>query len=228
MAMRWEHLAFLHWPIDEEAVRPFVPRGLDVETRDGSAWIGVTPFLMSGVRARLTPAVPGLSRFPELNVRTYVSAEDKPGIWFFSLDATSELAVLGARCLFGLPYFGASMHIATDRDEVRYRSRRLGTGKGGIRFSGAYRPTGPVFRAEPGTLEHWLTERYCLYSRRGGKLFRGEIHHDPWPLQPASADVDENTMTRPMGLDLGPAPALVHFARRLDVVAWSPLRVGGG
>lgn len=225
MAMRWQHLAFLHWPIDPRRLRPLVPSGLHLETRDGAAWIGITPFLMSHVRARCLPAIPGLSSFPELNVRTYVSADDKPGVWFFSLDAANELAVLGARWAFGLPYFGASMEIATEDEAVAYHSRRLGTGKGGIRFGAAYRPSGPVFRAVAGSLEHWLTERYCLYSRRGGKLYRGEIDHAPWPLQVGSADIGENTVASPLGLDLGRVPSLVHFARRLDVVAWLPTRV---
>jgi uncharacterized protein len=225
MAMRWNRLAFLHWPVDPDVIRPLVPPQLELQTRDGAAWIGITPFEMSHVRARLTPPVPSLSAFPEMNVRTYVSVDDRPGVWFFSLDAGSLLAVWGARAVFGLPYHLATMEVGHDAGAVEYRSVRSDGPHGEARFCGTYHATGPVFEAAPGSLEHWLTERYCLYSLKGGRLYRGEIHHRPWPLQTASADVRENTMTIPIGLRLLEPPPLVHFANRLDVVAWPPTRV---
>lgn len=225
MGMRWESLAFLHWPLDHDVLRPLIPSGLELETREGAAWLGITPLRMSRVRARLVPPIPRLSSFPELNVRTYVSAGGRAGVWFFSLDAGSRAAVWGARLTFGLPYHTASMDISREDGGVRYHCVREGAPHGEARFSGSYRPTGPVRTAAPGTLEHWLTERYCLYSVRGGRLLRGEIHHAPWPLQDASAEIGENTMALPIGVRLEGPPALVHFARRLDVKAWPPSRL---
>lgn len=226
MAMRWENLAFLHWPVEYGALRPLVPQELELETKGGTAWIGISPFVMSGVRGRFTLPVPGLSEFPELNTRTYVSVGGRPGVWFFSLDAASALAVKAARWVFGLPYHRARMAVAWRDGGVEYRSRRRGPRGREVRFEGSYRPSGPVASPTPGSLEHWLTERYCLYSVRRGKLYRGEIHHAPWPLQTASVEVAENTMAAPLGIRLDPVPPVVHFARRLDVVAWLPSRVG--
>lgn len=225
MFMRWQDLAFLHWPVEPAGLRSHVPSGLELETRDGHAWLGITPFRMSHVRARFTPALPRVSAFPELNVRTYVSAGGKPGVWFLSLDAANSLAVRTARWVFGLPYFCASMSVESDGDRIGYRSVR--TGDEGVRLRASYAPEGPVRTAESDTLEHWLTERYCLYSVKNGTLYRGEIHHDPWPLQEAEVVVGENTMAEPAGLTLDGPPPLVHFARQLDVVAWLPRAVGG-
>jgi uncharacterized protein len=226
VAMRWNHLAFLHWPVEHDVLRPLVPGGLELETHDGRAWIGITPFEMSNVRVRLTPALPRISRFPELNVRTYVSNGGKSGIWFFSLDVASRLVVPAARAVFGLPYHRASMTIHKGPDIVDYRCSRKRTGGSPLRFRASYQGTGPIFHAEPDTLEHWLTERYCLYSLIGGRLHRAEIDHVRWPLQSASVEIAENTMASPIGMELDPAPPLVHFARRLDVVAWLPAPVG--
>jgi uncharacterized protein len=221
--MRWNDLAFLHWPIRPDVVRPLVPDSLELETYEGRAWIGVTPFWMSQVRARLTPSLPRISTFPELNVRTYVSAGGKPGVWFLSLDAANGLAVRAARWAYGLPYFLASMSVTPGIEWFDYRSVR--DEDPDVRFHASYGPTDTVRPSEPGTLEHWLTERYCLYSLRGGRLCRSDIHHAPWPLQSASAAITENTMAEPAGISLDRDPPLVHFARRLDVVAWLPVAV---
>lgn len=191
--------------------------------RDGVGWIGVVPFLMKGVTRRPLPAVPGLSAFPELNLRTYVRRGDKPGVWFFSLDAANRFAVWTARSLFGLPYVFARMRVTADGDWIRYRSVRLDDPVG-LRFEASYRPIGPAFRAERGSLEHWLTERYCLYSTgRDDRLRRAEIHHPPWPLQPAEIEVDVNELLEPWELPAEGLPAHVLFSRAIDVVVW-PLR----
>jgi uncharacterized protein YqjF (DUF2071 family) len=220
----WNDLAFLHWPVVPTLLRSLVPPDLEIDEFDGSAWIAVTPFWMSGVALRGWPEVPGVSTFPELNVRTYVTRADRPGVWFFSLDAGSRLAVHAARAVHHLPYVHASMSVREEGGQVRYQSdRRSGTG-----FHATYGPTGPVFHAEPGTLEHWLTERYCLYARSGsGRLYRAEIHHAPWPLQPASVRISRNDMLTMHHLPASGAPALVHFARRLDVIVWLPTRLAG-
>jgi uncharacterized protein YqjF (DUF2071 family) len=224
--MGWHDLLFMHWPVDESALRPLIPPALGLDTFDGSAWLGITPFYMSGVRPRFLPSVPPLSNFPELNVRTYVTAEGKPGIWFFSLDAGNPVAVRLARATFSLPYFDAQMSCRARDDEVSYRSVRTHRGAPEARFAGRYRPVGEPFGSRPGTLEHFLTERYCLYSAGGrGNVYRGDIHHHPWPLQRAEAEVESLAMTEQMGVTLPETEPLLHFSRRLDTLAWPPRRV---
>jgi uncharacterized protein YqjF (DUF2071 family) len=221
MAMRWHDLLFMHWPVPVETLRPLVPPALEIETFDATAWIGVVPFRMTGVRPRFTPAFPGLSRFPELNVRTYVTHGGRPGVWFFSLDAANRLAVWTARGTFHLPYFFARMSAVERGDWICYRSERIQGGAPSAKFAGRYRPAGEVFHAASGRIDHWLTERYCLYAvDHANRLYRGEIHHRPWPLHHAEAEVECNTMTEPLGVRLHGAKPLLHFARRLDVVAW--------
>jgi hypothetical protein len=222
MAQSWRDLLFAHWPVAPEVLRPLVPGSLPLDTRDGQAWIGVVPFRMTGVRPRLFPALPWLSAFPELNVRTYVTRDDKPGVFFFSLDATNPLAVAAARRLYHLPYFRARMALTHHGDAISYTSRRTHAGAPKAEFRGRYSPTGPVARAASGSLDHWLTERYCLYAVDAAeRAWRGEIQHEAWPLQPAQASFDVNSMTQPLGIELLGAP-LLRFARRLDVVLWPP------
>jgi uncharacterized protein YqjF (DUF2071 family) len=220
MAMKWHDLAFLHWPLGARALAGKIPPGLALDTFDGNAYLGIVPFTMTGVGPRLVPPIPGLSSFIELNVRTYVVAEEKPGVWFFSLDATSRFAVRAARRFFHLPYFDARM--STERTEglVHYRSERTHRGAPEARFAARYRGTRPARRSE---LERWLTERYCLYAEKDGRIFRCEIHHPPWPLEEGEADIEALDMTRSLALDLPRTPPLVHFAERLDVIGW-PLR----
>lgn len=172
---------------------------------------------------RRWPALPGTSRFPELNVRTYVALDERPGVWFFSLDAANRLAVWTARRLFHLPYAYARMRVRHSGAEVDYRSTR----PSGPEFEASYGPRGLPARTEPGSLDYWFTERYCLYAQgREGHLYRADIHHQPWPLQAAEADVRRNDMLGVHGMVVqGPAPQQ-HFAHRLEVVVWSPERVG--
>jgi uncharacterized protein YqjF (DUF2071 family) len=220
MAQTWERLLFAHWPVDPAALRRLMPGEIPLDTYGGSAWLGVTPFHLRALRLRGLPPLPVGSRFPELNVRTYATLGGRPGIHFFSLDAGSRLAVAAARRAYRLPYFHARMSIEQRAAEVAYRSRRVDRDGPAAELSIAYRPRGEAFIAPPGSLEHFLTERYCLYTldeRR--RVLRGEIHHRPWPLQPAEARVDRNTMAEPLGLELDGAP-LVHFAARQDVVIW--------
>jgi len=225
MRMAWEDLLFAHWPLPAAALRPLVPPALELETFEGQAWVGVVPFRMADVGLRGL-AAPGASRFPELNLRTYVRVGGKPGVFFFSLDAASPLAVASGRRFFRLPYYRARMRCRTDGEGIAYASRRDHPGAPPAEFVGRYRPTGPVFRAELGSLEHWLTERYCLYAvDRRGRVSRGEVHHAPWPLQPAEAAFERLTLDAAVGFALPAIPPLLHFARRLDVAAWLPERL---
>jgi uncharacterized protein len=225
MTMRWHDLAFLHWPVEAAVLRPLISPRLDLDTFDGHAWLGVTPFRMTRVRPRWLPPVPVLSTFPELNVRTYVTADGKPGVWFFSLDAANPIAVRLARWTFHLPYYRARMSCVARDGGVTYTSVRTHRGAHAAGFVAAYEPGGDVYRSRRGTLEHWLTERYCLYSVARGMLYRGEIHHAPWPLQAASVEIEVNTMAEATGIRLPRDPPLTHFARRLDVIAWMLERV---
>lgn len=221
LAMRWHDLLFMHWPIASKTIRDYIPPALIVDTFDGMAWIGIVPFRMSDTHPRLVPALSWLSAFPELNVRTYVTAKGKPGVWFFSLDAGNPVAVEAARDVFHLNYYNARMHCTIEDNAVSYRSLRTHHKAPPAELVGRYRPTGSVYHSTPGTLEHFLTERYCLYAAdRKGHTWHADIHHAQWPLQPAEAEIEHNTMTEQIRLALPDTRPLLHFARRLDVVAW--------
>jgi uncharacterized protein len=217
MKQTWHDLLFAHWPIAPQRMRSLVPTELSLDTFDGQCWIGVVPFWMSGVRGRGVPPFPGLSCFPELNVRTYVRHGDKSGVYFFSLDAASRPAVWAARTFYHLPYFFASMSSVERDGKIHYSSRRRETP---AEFRAVYQPMPPVRRREKSSIEHWLTERYCLYALHEGRVYRGEIHHPPWPLQDAIAEFEINTMAAAAQIELPEAAPLLHFVRRLDVLIW--------
>jgi len=220
MAQTWHDLLFAHWPVPADALRGVVPAGLDLDVFEGRAWVGVVPFRMSGIRLRFLPPVPGVSAFPEINLRTYVTRRGRPGVFFLSLDATNPLAVWTARRFFRLPYYRARMSCRNEGERVAYESRRAHRGFPVVGFRGSYGPVGPPAQALGGSLEHWLTERYCLYTPGSdGRLGIGEILHDPWPLQPAEARIEHNDLASPFGFELQ-GPPLLHFARRLEVRLW--------
>jgi uncharacterized protein YqjF (DUF2071 family) len=221
MRMTWSELLFAHWQVDPDAVAALLPVGVDLDTRDGKAWVGVVPFLMSDVAPRYCPALPGLSRFLELNVRTYVTIGGKPGVWFFSLDAANRIAVRIARTTFNLPYMDASMSMRRDNEgTTTYQSLRTHRGEPLAEFDADYTRSGDFERATPGSLEHWLTARYCLYSaNRKGCLFRGEIDHPPWSLAPATYTERTNTMCNGLGFSFEGEPHLL-LAKPVDVQAW--------
>jgi uncharacterized protein len=228
MRQTWEALLFAHWPLAPEALAPLLPVALPsgaLDTFEGQAWVGIVPFQMRGVRPRGLPAVPWLSAFPELNVRTYVTLGGRPGVYFFSLDAANPVAVTLARRLFSLPYFTAAMRCLRDGDTIAYRSRTRHGGKPAV-FEAHYHPVGPVFTARPGTLEYFLTERYCLYAvSTCGRVYRGEIQHGPWPLQVAAAEIAVNTLADSHGITLPGTPPLLHYAARQEVLVWPPSRM---
>lgn len=218
MAQTWNDLLFAHWPVDPAVLRPLVPRELPLDTFAGRCWIAITPFHMSHIHARGLPPLSGLSRFPELNVRTYVTLNGKPGVYFFSLDAANRPAVWAAQRFYRLPYFHAKMSLEARNGWINYDSRR---GCGKAEFRGRYRPVSEVRLREKGSLEHWLTERYCLYTLVGSKVYRAEIHHEPWPLQDAEAEIQANSMASAAGISLPEVSPLLHFARKLEVLIWN-------
>ncbi len=226
MQQEWHNLLFAHYPIAPALLRPLIPPQLTLDTYDATCWVGIVPFLMRNVYPRGLFAVPGLSQFPELNVRTYVTVNGIPGVYFFSLEAGNALAVSLARNLFYLPYFHAAMEIRPVTDGFLYRSRRIHRGAPNAAFSALYRPTATVALSEPGSLEYWFTERYCLYAVHRNQAYRGNIHHVRWPLQVAKWDLSYNTMAQshhiPLSEDTQP---LLHFARLQEVLVWPLQRV---
>lgn len=221
MRQKWHQLLFAHWPIPVEDLRPLIPPELEIDTYEGQAWIGVVPFRMSGIHPRYLFSVPWLSSFLELNLRTYVTRDGKAGVWFFSLDAANPVAVQLARKGFHLPYFDARMSLTHKGDFIDYRSHRTHKGAHPADLKMLYRPIGKPYKAKPYSLEHWLTERYCLYAADPkGRIYRGEIHHLPWPLQAAEAETSLNTLTLPHGLHLPSQTPILHYAHFLDVLIW--------
>jgi uncharacterized protein len=207
--------------VSPEALRPLIPEPLELDLREGQAWLGVTPFVVAGLRVRGTPPLPWLSRFPELNVRTYVDYGGRAGIYFFSLDAARLAAVAAARRAYRLPYFHADMTARHQDRTVHYESKRVDSSGPSAQLRASYGPTGPRLPVDDGSLERWLAERYCLYvvdERR--RALRADIHHPPWPLQPARAAVELNTMVRPLGLELDSGP-LLNYSARQDTLVWA-------
>lgn len=221
MAQSWIDLLFAHWRVPEEALRRVVPERLPIDTYDGDAWLGVTPFCVRGLRLRGTAPAPGLSTFPELNVRTYVSAEGMPGIYFLSLDAGSLAAVRGARLTYRLPYFPSQIRVERDEGGIGYDLLRTSDDGPPAYFTARYGGEGGELPIRAGSLERWLTERYCLYTLdEDGRILRGDIHHPPWPLRRGWAEIETNTMAMPFALELEGEP-LLHFSPRQDVVIWT-------
>lgn len=227
MRQRWLHLLFVHWPADPDALQRLLPPGLEIDTFEGRAFVGLVPFTMRGIRPPFLPAVPVLSRFHEVNLRTYVHRQGRePGVWFFSLDAASRPAVIGARAWFRLPYHYARMRMdvgsAGDSVEVRYQSHRRWPGPRPAGCSLRYRPRGPVTRAEPGTLEHFLVERYILYARAGDRLRQARVAHEPYPLQSGEVEDLEETLSDAARVPRPGLERLVHYAAGVSVRIFPP------
>jgi len=220
MTQTWHDLLFAHWPVEFDTLRALVPPALALDRFDGRAWIGVVPFTMTNVTPRFVPALPWLSAFPEINVRTYVTSGGRPGVYFFSLDAANPIAVWSARALFRLPYFTASMGVDRRDGAIGYRSRRSAAE---ATFDARYAPSGAAFAADRDSLEYFLTERYRLYTvGRAGRVSCAEVHHAPWSLQAAEAEIRVNTMTAPAGIALPSAAPHLLFAKRQDTIVWMP------
>lgn len=225
MTMTWNDLLFAHWPLDKHTLRERVPAGFELDLFDGEAWLGVVPFRMTNIAPRLVPPLPWISAFPELNVRTYVRVDDTPGVYFFSLDAARALAVGAARALLNLPYFTAKMRVdVTHGGEVRYSSSRISPSP--AEFAARYQGRGDHHAATRGTLEHFLTERYCLFAiDHSNHGYRLDIHHPPWRLERCDGELAVNTMAQAAGVRLPDVAPILHFSKRQDALAWAPKRI---
>jgi hypothetical protein len=226
MNQTWEHLLFAHWEVDAERLAPLLPGGLELDVWEGSAWIAIVPFLMTDVHARSLPPLPGSGRFLETNVRTYVRHRGRPGIYFFSLEATSPSAVFVARNVLRLPYRRADGLLQVDGDRRRYVIRRRERRFPPARLAATYRPLGPSQPAASGSLEHFLTERYRLFVEPARGLVLGtEIHHPSWRIAPAAAELEHDGLLPPE-LGVTGAPPLLHVADTQHVHAWPPAQPG--
>jgi uncharacterized protein YqjF (DUF2071 family) len=223
MHQNWGKLLFMHWRIDEESLRPLIPERLRIDTFNGEAWIGVVPFTMWNVRASFTPPVPWLSEFHELNVRTYVHYDGVPGVWFFSLDANSSVAVLGARTVFNLPYFNARIELEQEENRILYSSER--TEEPRAEFSANWRIGERLKQSDPDSLDFFLTERYCLYAAKGKRINRLRIHHRPWTLFDAEVESYRSSMIEALGIKAHEGEPLLHYGEEVSVDFWSPEEV---
>ncbi len=223
MRQNWGKLLFMHWRIDAQLLRPLIPEALEIDTFAGSAWIGVVPFTMWGIRASFLPAIPGTSAFHELNVRTYVYRDGVPSVWFLSLDAANRLAVWGARTFYHLPYFNAQMSLAQTENTISYSSLRRDRRGRAAELQTTWTIGEALPPTSPGTLEFFLTERYCLDTEHNGKLYRSRIHHQPWPLHTAQLDSINSSMIECHGLPAPEGEPLLHYAEEISVDIW-PLK----
>ena len=224
MKQRWLDLLFAHWRVPADELRAVVHPSVPIDEFDGAAWVGVTPFRVERLRARFAPPLPGISSFLETNVRTYATVDGRPGIWFISLDAENRSAVAAARRFYRLPYFLAEMRCSRDGDRISYALERTSDDGPAAALDLDYERAGPAAVPEPGTLEHFLTERYCLYTvGEDGRVLRGDIDHEPWRLAPAAASIRRNTMGKQVGLSLDAEP-LLHLSATYKDVVFQPLR----
>ena len=237
LSQSWNDLLLMHFAIEPAVLRRLVPEALTLELYDGAAWLTISPFCASHVRPSGVPALPGLSFFAQLNVRTYVTAEDKPGLYYLSVDAANLTAVWFARMFFRLQYWHASIKVSGGTIQARkmadgrihFQARRLHgplASHGPAKLDVMYAPVGEAEVARARSLDEFLTERYCVYSWHRSRFYRTEVHHQPWRLQRASVEIRENSLAEPLGLALPEQPDLCHFSRSMKMLTWGPERVG--
>jgi uncharacterized protein len=222
----WGNILFAHWPVPPEAVRPLVPDKLELDTWEGEAWVGITPICITGLRLRGTPALPLLSTFPEVDVRTYVQLEGKPGVFYFTLEAPNPVVAAAARLVYHMPFVAAEVSQESDGETFHHRSCRTAGETGTVEWEASYHPVSEPFEARPGTREYFLIERWALYTVDGqGNIDRAEIHRLPWPVQRAQAEIRRNTLASACGIPLPHREPLLHFSQGVDVLIWPPAKV---
>ncbi len=225
MEQVWNDVLFLHWPVPAEVMEKHIPFQLKLDTFNGTAWIGIVPFWISKMRVRGLPPMPFMNSMDELNVRTYVEYEGRKGVYFFSLDANNPLAVTGARMLYFLPYMNAKMSVSNSEGKVIYESMRKSGHSGTGNFLASYKPISPAYNSESGTLDEWLTERYCLWVTKGDKVFRGDIHHTKWQLHEASCNIRQNSMASFLPREYFKGDPILHYSPQKHAYFWPLKRV---
>ena len=237
----WRDLTFLHWRFPPELIAPLIPAGLTLDTFEGEAWVGLVPFFMANVRPSWFCTVPGLSNFCETNVRTYVHFRGQdPGVWFLSLEASNSIAVLAARLGWHLPYFRASMSLINDGTTRHYQSQRHWPGPRGVgcQVTAQFGPLIgsdtphrmlPPGEAIPGSFEHFLVERYLLYTQgRNGSLYCGQVHHRPYPVRTVEHLECTDSLLASHGLTVSRPPDHVAASTGVDVEIFPLRRIAGG
>ena len=224
MRPKWRDLLFLHWELKPPLIQQLLPEGLELDLFNNRAFVGLVPFRMENVRPRFVPDLGRFgnfySRFPELNVRTYVLRDGVPGVWFFSLDAASSFAVIAARLWFRLPYFKARMRLRRRQNELDFWSKRLWPAPFEATTRVRFAPLGDTRTAAPDSLEEFLVERYVLYSKQGGQLFRGRVFHEPYPLQDAKLLTLREMNLRAAGFERPSREPHILYSRGVDVDVW--------
>ena len=229
MRQTWRHLLFAHWPVPAETLKPILPKGIELDTYNGQAYVGVLPFYRTNVRVRMLPQIPGVSSMPQINIRTYVRREDKPGVYFLALDTNNLPTVLMTRLTLGLPYYQAELKWSTRRDSTGTRiechSTRLGSADRKQSLGVSFEPISVADETVDGSLDHWLVERYCLYTVHLNRLLRVDIHHKKWKIQHATAKFYEHSLLdtylhHEERTERVRAP-LLHYAREMDALMWA-------
>lgn len=225
MYQSWRKLLFIHWRLPPELLRQHIPAPLEVDTFEGDAWVGITPFVVRNLRPVFLPALPWVGDFNEINVRTYVHLNGIPGVWFFSLDADSVMAVVGARAGYRLPYYTAEMSFREGEGIIRYTSKRTGNLTQPVEFRASWEKQETLGEAHSDSLEFFLVERYCLYAADEGKVYRARIFHPPWRLRTAQLHGFDSTMIEAQGLPNPNGVPLLHYSESQDAAVWPLKRV---
>lgn len=226
MRQSWYDFMLMHWRVPAQVIRPLVPEPLELDLWEGEAFVGVVPFRMEHVRPPFLGDLPWVSSFLELNVRTYVKHGGKRGVYFLSLECDQPAAVEVARLWFGLPYMHARMTHVQDGNVVRYRSERTDRRGQPAVYVGSHRTDGAVLDVVPGTLEHFLIERYALFTVDGRGVWRGDVHHRPWPVRRASLEIEDQTLLAALGIELDDrrTPDCALWTPGVDTLVWNPVK----
>ena len=222
MRQTWKNVFFAHWPILPERLRSSIPSSLDIDTYQQMAWLGVVIFEIEGIYFRGLSPISVVFRFPEVNLRTYVQHKGKPGVFFLSLDVGNWASLAISKRWYHLPYCKAKISYRKEGNTFHCQSVRNGNSNNPITFKGSFTTDLRSYFPEEGTIDHWLTERYCLYSLdRKGNIYCGDIHHKPWSLQKAQAVLSNNTLPAPFGIDISEDEPILHFSKGLDALFWN-------